>query len=263
MRKLPFLLAFALITIVPGVKVKACSCVSFPPDFFTSLQMALGTQDLNKTIIVKGKLISTVGGYGVRMHVLQKYLGGSIPDTPTIWGDPGITCRFSPTSQYQIPEDTIIAIIHPLDYIVPSSLETANDFYINGCGFFHVLVRGDSVYGGNSSSFTFSGYPFSAFLDSIYKITGPLDLTMWETPEVITLYPNPAKNKLFISGLTQTDVEIVSIHDFLGRHIYSVYRKNCTSHIVELPLNGLVSGHYYCRVYSVNGRSHIFRFSKN
>ncbi len=77
-----------------------------------------------------------------------------------------------------------------------------------------------------------------------------------ENSEVISVFPNPASDKLNVSFKAENVDYTINISDLSGRVILSnTYTKLSDIQSIELPLTGISSGNYIVSVSSVNGTS--------
>ena len=227
---------------------RACQCLHIPKDFFASLQwVQQNNPTLQGLFVVRARMLTPVGGHGVRFRILDRFLGNTIPDTVTVWSDPGWLCRFSPRSAYQCPGDTILAVLRQAQLISPP--ESPDDYEINGCGFFHLLQKGDTVYGGHVTSFTAGGYPLGAFMDSLSKVLTPLPVS--EEPgsgSAVLLYHNPAGDLIYIQT-GREPVLSLEVFDNLGRQFPVTY--GCGG-VCSADLKALPAGLYFLKARTHN-----------
>ena len=75
-----------------------------------------------------------------------------------------------------------------------------------------------------------------------------------ENSDVISVFPNPASDKLNVSFKAENVDYTINISDLSGRVIMSnTYSKLTDNQSIELPLNGISSGNYIVSVSSING----------
>jgi len=74
----------------------------------------------------------------------------------------------------------------------------------------------------------------------------------------LTVYPNPAQEKVFIES--ESEISSVTLYDIRGTEVRSL--ENLQSSGTALQLNGIQPGIYFIKVYSVNLQSKIIRMVK-
>jgi hypothetical protein len=247
LKKLLFLIALIFSF---AKNTNACSCaITIPDDFFASLSRVASFQ-FSKYSIVKIKLLETTGGYGARFQLLEHYCGQPVPGTSIIWGDPGFLCRVTPQSEYHCPGDTIIAIMSTVGSGWELPNEDSNDYEISICGYFHLLVKGNKVYGGNSTSFSYNGYPLSMFMDSLNATLRQLPCPVPLPPiPGFTIHNNPSGGKF--TTVTSRGGTLV-VYNMLGQ-VTASYVVNSGKNTLELP--GSLSKGIYMVSFSADGTS--------
>jgi len=241
---------------------RACSCTNTADNFLDAVRQVMSSSYVDTQMaIVKCRYIGNVGSYGAKFSILHSYYRGSftMQDTVVLWGDPGWCCRYSPRASYH-PGDTLLAIINSLRFQnVATAAESPADFFIYSCNFNHILVHNDSVFGGSLSSYTFSGYPLSPFVDSLDSIIGSLNLPPVIVSEpVLKIYPNPAGSILYIELDDDSLVErAVSLTSCSGQLVYTgtLYRGLKGN----LDVSALPRGLYFLNVENSRARSRHYK----
>lgn len=98
--------------------------------------------------------------------------------------------------------------------------------------------------------------PFNADFgrEQVYEFTTFYGLKIDEGSKIaeqfnMELYPNPAKNKIYADIQSQGRGELkIFIYDSYGRQIKSLIKKDFISDVVEIELNELPAGIYYCTI---------------
>ena len=235
---------------LPASQATACVCGSFPIDFFGSISANSTPEFFEGYHIVKGSIVGlTPNGAGARMKLIHQYYGAPTDDTITIWKSYGDDCRLSPQGFYQLPNDTFIFAMRHLTGRL-AAYEELTDYTISYCGAHFLRVKGDSVLGGGPGSFTFTGYPLSAFEDSLGQQLHTLAVTLpVHTSAATRLYPNPAKDQVTLEWEQQRPGEVhIILQDGMGKVVKIVPANQPGIHYTTLLLDELVNGIYYIRV---------------
>jgi hypothetical protein len=235
-----------------------CQCGAIPNDFLTTVTAYANL--FPPYSIVKGyKFIDSLqGGIGCKYKVIQNLFGPATPDTITIWGDPGWTCMDK--ARFQNGDTTLVLLFQFQSPDTSMPYVQALDYYSWFCGYSTMLVKGDSVYGGNVNSFTFGGYPYYNFIDTLQQtinlLTGFFSTNKILTPQ-FGLFPNPTIGKLFLETnyLTKSKELTVRIIDIFGQ---IVLQKSFSSNFrfQQLDINGLKEGVYNLCI--MDGRNKLY-----
>ena len=234
MKKYTFLLCFVFAFVIQPIKVMACSCGSFPPPDMvaglTQLQPQYNQYNLTPPIIVKGVIESM--GYinqypSADLRITMVLNGELTADTISLIGDSGIDCFFTVNGYYQIGDTIICAAAQSV---------FDNAYFISICGFFHLQVIGNSVYGGQIGSFTFGGYPYTAFIDTLMQtMTGFTTEISTVANETLLVYPNPMQNLLTIE--TEGEPSTITFYNMIGQRVFEqmLTERQTKIQITELP----------------------------
>lgn len=236
-----------------------CQCGTIPNDFIATVSTYANL--FPPYSIVKGyKFIDTLqGGIGCKYRVIQNMFGQTTPDTITIWGDPGWTCMDK--ARFQNGDTTLVLLFQFQSPDASMPYVQALDYYSWFCGYSTMLIKGDSVYGGNITSFTFGGYPYNNFIDTLVQTTNQLTgifPTNEEASQYFSLFPNPTTSKLFLQNNCHNKAGKLTVHiiDILGKTVYKQsFSSNFELH--QLDITNLNVGIYtltieddYAKLYS-------------
>jgi len=223
--------------------VRACQCTYIPIDFIEYINLYYSTQ--NSFSIVKGFKISDSlhNGKGCEYKVIQNLFGVQTQDTVTVWGDPGWNCWEKPS--YNIG-DTTITIIYDIKAIDPNAqYMQVGDYYCWSCGFPTLLVKNDSVFGGHVTSFTFNGFNYNSFLDSLNSTLNNLPTSTGNYSKKgmhLKIYPNPSNDIINLEGDFNLPI-VVTVYNIFGQNIISkeIFKNN-------IDISQLKTGTYFLNV---------------
>jgi hypothetical protein len=235
---------------------EACQCpVPFPSDFIESVTRY--HSDLQPYSIVKGYKISDTlqNGIGCEYKVIQTIYGSTVQDTIKVWGDPGWTCLDKPA--YSVGDTTLILIMKVNGNDATMPYLSAGDYVSYRCGFFTLLVKNDSVYGGLVSSFTFNGYDYTSFMDSLNFTLNNLStskINYTNKDITIKIYPNPSRDIINLEGDFNSPID-VTISNVLGQNVIS---EKIWKNTIDISL--LKAGTYFINV--IGEREYSLKFVK-
>lgn len=229
---------------------KACLC-SLKIDFIATLNNNISS---NTAIVMGYKIIDTLqNGIGCKYKIIQHIYGQTISDTLTIWGDPGWTCYAKP--QFNLG-DTTIVMLNKVNYIDANIPYMNIGDYTSSYCYYTMLVKGDSIFGGNVMSFTFNGFPLNTFIDSINSTINTI-LPVFPNLQTsqFTLFPNPTKNLISINS--NEKIEWFEIYNIQSQMINKYFSFNK----LEIDLSTCKNGIYFYK-YLSNGKIRNGKFQK-
>ncbi|HTM66089.1 MAG TPA: T9SS type A sorting domain-containing protein [Flavipsychrobacter sp.] len=252
-----FFIISIVITTSVSYSARACTCLTFPPDFFQSINYWFQLTPNDSVHIVKAVKTGVVSGYGTTFKVLQYYCGNTYKDTIIVWGYAGLSCRTSfQGSGLPVGDTLILALRKDFDYSMEGPDETWDDFVVSYCGYNYLRLKRDSVFGGSAGSFSWDGYPLALFEDSLCKVLNNHCLLSVKEPESVrdfTVAPNPSTGKLTINFTIKGDCNIgIEVCNLAGQIVTVVKDKEHESegaHDEWINISSLPPGTYFIRLW--------------
>jgi sugar lactone lactonase YvrE len=102
-------------------------------------------------------------------------------------------------------------------------------------------------------------------IDGTYTFSNSILLDRVQTNDVVTVYPNPAKENINIAlqGLTKNSIVEIRIFDATGKLVLNDSRKvTQTLDVITYPINELAVGLYHLQVRQANGKVHVQKWHK-
>ena len=234
---------FFFLAIIYTSPLVACQCmIDSDIDMIGSLWEHYDYEDTTyRPTIVKGVIVD----YGIdnqyapyvypisRLKILDQLSGiNTVEDTITLYGDSGINC-FATISPYYGIGDTMLAIVEKS--FIPTNLpDNPIHYFITSCGYHHVLIKNNMVYGGQWGSFTSQGVSYQTFMDTLLQTLEDL-VNPPIVPIEFAVYPNPVTEMLHISHPDTTAT--LRIYNTLGQEIgtYTLWEQHSEISLTHLP----------------------------
>lgn len=140
-----------------------------------------------------------------------------------------------------------------VDKIVPTQIGMDSFWTDAKCGREHTLaLNSDNMlwgWGGSSMGELANGIHYTPTTTPVYIDCTPLLLSLGQTSEdLFSVFPNPAKDRLFIQNENNLSIEKITIHEMTGKKIMEQIGYN-----TEINISEISEGLYIIQIYSEKG----------
>lgn len=221
-------IAATALSLLFGLSVWACSCITFADDFCTTLEI-----DTTVNLVVKCIKIEDIH-YGIKVKILDVLQGEETNDTIMVWGDNGGLCR-TYTDPFPV-NDTLLLAIHHTDFYgnlipnfsYPLDLEQEGDYMISStCGRYYMTEK-------ELSEPIEDCEIMSALITDIHATSENIDLQ---------IFPNPVSDYLHLKT-NKTPKKIV-IMNTAGQVLQQQIPTNVD---IYFDMTGLNKGIYFVKI---------------
>jgi hypothetical protein len=237
---------------------KACVCIG-PCNFLGNVDTMFiadryaGLDPSERFVIVKAVIIDTIPNTpdGTRLKLLTQFFGRPVKDTFNHFGQ-GSDCDLSLRGFHYSHQDTLFLMLHRTVYAIPHFGDTV-EYSMSMCGKQYAVIKNDSIV----ENCPHRLLPTASIADSLNEIVGSLKVTHDLSPlSGVTIYPNPATDKLIIEGLQGGKAGIISI---IGRQVLST---SITTSRQTLNPAAIPAGTYMLVLTKADGSTGAVRITK-